>query len=191
MFNNFLDGDIFFQRNKFNIKDNNTYLTPIIYFGINFWNRILNKSITPINHVGVLINENGIWYVYEAKSKGIVKTRLEDKINNKDITKIVVKRYNGLGDKERFTIKSICYNSLNVIKYDYVSILLHFFRQLFNQKIDLNTNPNKFKNKRMNCSEFCSYVLNSVGVNFTNYKNIDPDDLYKDDRSIFVFELTK
>lgn len=182
------NGDVLYQKNKFNIKDINTYLSPIIYFGINFWNRVLNKPICPIHHCGMLFVENNIWYVYEAKSKGIVKTKLEDKLNNKDITKLIVKRYSMLLKKDTERMKEISDEEyVNKVKYDGWSIILQVFRQLFNQKIDLATNPNKFKNKKLNCCEYIGEMLKIGGILFDiNIKSLDNDDLFFDGRSHII-----
>jgi hypothetical protein len=184
------NGDILFQKNNFNIKDVNTYLSPIIYFGINFWNRILDKPLCPVHHCGVLFLEYSTWYVYEAKSKGIVKTKLEDKLTNKDITTLIVKRYPNLTTQDGYVMKLYADSVVNKVKYDGWSIVLQFFKQLFNSKIDLATNPNKFKNKKMNCCEFVGEDCKRVGITFNrNIKSLDPNYLYFDDRSDFIMFL--
>lgn len=184
------NGDVLFQRNKFNIKDVNTYLSPIVYFGINFWNDFLGKKKCPVHHCGMLFQEYGNWYVYEAKSKGIVKTKLEDKIENKDITTLIIKRYPEITTKSGYDMKSYADSVVNRVKYDGWSIVLQFFRQLFNKKIDFSTNPNKFKNKKMNCCEFIGETCKIGGVEFKiNIKSLDPYDLYFDENIDFVMIL--
>lgn len=177
------DGDQFFQRNNFNIRDYNTYMSPIIHFGINFWNYIKGRPITPINHCGTLYYEKGIWVVLEAKIK-VIKTPLSEKIKNKDITAIYIKRYD-LTQDQVYKMYSFGNDRIGT-KYDFVSIFKQIFRQIFNQKIDLETNPNIYENKKVNCSELNSEQLNAAGIKFNNTKSVDPDDLWKDERSFVV-----
>lgn len=179
----FKNGDIYFQKNTFNIFDINSYLSPIIYFGINFWRYMLHKPKCPVHHCGIIFKENNTWFIYESKSKGIEKNKLDDKFKNKSITTIKFKRYK-LNNEQKKLIKIKCDEYVGNIKYDIGSIFLHFFRQLFNKKVDLSTNPNKYKNKKMNCCEFIGEVLFVSDIKFnTNIKSLDPVDLYFDCRS--------
>jgi hypothetical protein len=177
------NGDQLFQRNNFNILDSNTWMSPIVYFGINFWNWILKRPIVPANHCGTLYQELGVWYVYEAKIK-FVKTPLTSKTENKDITKLTVKRYNLTEEQKEIMYKKAL--SLLGTDYDFWSIIKQFFRQLFNKKIDLETNPSKFKNKSVNCSEGNAEQLLEAGFWFNNTKSVSPAELWNDDRSFIV-----
>lgn len=180
------DGDQLFQRNVFNIRDINTYMSPVIYFGINFWNWIYDRPITPINHCATIYNENGVWIVLEAKIT-FVRTMLSDKIADENITALYVKRC--LDPSLDTGRMYICGINLLGTKYDFVSIIKGFIRQLCNQKIDLETNPNKFKNKKVNCSESNGEQLQFGGLTFNNTKNLDPDDLWKDERLFYMGRL--
>ena len=209
------NGDQLFQRNSFNLKDINTYMSPIVYFGINFWPRINKTEIIPANHCGTLYFVEGEWFVYEAKLK-FKKTSLLSKIDNKDITSIFIKRYdtltclgvsNMLLVAENLIITAIFikrYDTLtplgvsnmllvaeNLIgtKYDFWSILKQVFRKLFNNNIDLETNPNKYKNKNVNCSESNAMQLQVAGIGFWNTKSVGPDDLWLDKRSNLIGNL--
>ena len=181
------NGDQLFQRNVFNPKDINTYMSPIVYFGINFWPRINKTEITPANHCGTLYFINGEWFVFEAKLK-FKKTSLLSKIDNKDITSIFIKRYDTL---TTFGISNMLIVAENLIgtNYDFWSILKQVCRKLFNNNVDLETNPNKFKNKNVNCSESNAMQLQVAGIGFWNTKSVGPDDLWLDKRNSLIGKL--
>ncbi len=181
------DGDQIFQNNKFSIKDINTYLSRVIYFGINFWNWIKKRPICPVHHCGTIFRENGQWYVYEAKSQGYVRTNLSDKFNNKNITLLLIKRYDLklnqvliMHTKARFLLNT---------DYDFISLFKHFFTQLFDQKIDLEHRYYNHKIGDINCSEANGILLHEAGIEFRNPKSLDPEDLWKDSRSIIIGKL--
>jgi hypothetical protein len=180
------DGDQLFQRNNFNHKDINTWMSPIVYFGINMWNWILKRPVCPCNHCGTLYKVDGIWVVREAKQV-FKETALVDKLINTDITDLYVKRYDlTAGQKELMRYSSL---SLIGVKYDYWSIIKQFVRQLFDKHVDLETNPIKFENKRVNCSEANAIQLQYANIDFNNTKNISPYDLWFDERSTLIGKL--
>lgn len=186
LFSDLENGDQLFQRNRFNFRDINTYMSPIVFFGINFWAWILKRPTCPANHCGTLYCVDGVWYVFEAKLK-FQKTLLSDKIANKDIIGLYVKRYNiNLTQFYRMIDKS---EELIGTPYDFISIIKQFFRQLFYLNVDLETNPRKFKNKKVNCSEANAEQLQYANIYFNNTKNISPADLWHDDRSFVVGRL--
>lgn len=180
------DGDVYFQKNSFDILDVNTYLSPIVFFGINFWNRINNEKICPANHCGIIVKIKGAYFVYEAKSEGIVCTPLNKKLKKKNIKSIYIKRYD-LTLKEQFLVIQKAKSCLG-IKYDFASLFKQFFRQLFNNKIDLEK-KSEDKKIKYNCSEFCAAVYSILSITFNNIKSVDPEDLWKDSRSIIVGKL--
>lgn len=186
-FINLKNGDQLFQRNNFNCKDINTYMSPIVFFGINFWPYLQGKEITPANHVGTLYFENGEWWVYEAKLI-FTKTKLTDKISNKDIVGLYIKRYAFSYSFDTINMHSFAVELLGT-GYDFISILKQFFRKLFNNKIDLETNPRKFKNKKVNCSEANAEQLERARIQFVNTKSISPAELWNDKRSYLVGRL--
>ena len=181
------NGDQLFQRNVFNPKDINTYMSPIVYFGINFWPRINKTEITPANHCGTLYFVDGEWFVYEAKLK-FKKTSLLSKIDNKDITSIFIKRYDILTPLGISNMLIVAKNLIGT-NYDFWSILKQVCRKLFNNNVDLETNPNKFKNKNVNCSESNAMQLQVAGIGFWNTKSVGPDDLWLDKRSSLIGKL--
>lgn len=186
--NDLQNGDQIFQRNLFNYRDINTYMSPIVFFGINFWAWILKRPTCPANHCGTLYNIGGAWFVYEAKLK-FVKTRLSDKIANKDIVGLYVRRYSlSVAQLYKMIDKS---EELIGTPYDFWSIVKQFFRQLFNLKVDLETNPRKYKNKKVNCSEANAEQLQEAGIAFNNTKSVSPADLWHDERSSVVGHLKR
>lgn len=177
------NGDQIFQRNNFNPNDKNTWMSHVVYFGINLYPYLEGKELCPANHCGTLYFVDDEWYVYEAKLK-FVKTRLSDKIANKDIVGLYVKRYS-LSLKQLYEMidKS---EELIGTPYDFWSIIKQVFRQLFNLKVDLETNPRKYKNKKVNCSEANAEQLQEAGIAFNNTKSVSPADLWHDERSAVV-----
>lgn len=181
--NDLENGDQVFQRNLFNWKDINTYMSPVIYFGINMWAWILKRPTCPANHVGTLYNIAGVWYVFEAKMK-FQSTLLVTKLQNTDIVSLYVKRYS-LNSIQKYNMLQKAHELIGT-GYDYMSILKQIYRQLFDLKVDLETNPRKFKNKKVNCSESNAMQLECANIRFNNPKNISPFDLWFDDRSFVV-----
>ena len=180
------NGDQLFQRNKFNICDLNTWMSPIIYFGLNLWNWILKRPVCPVNHCGTMYKVVGRWYVYEAKMT-FRSTLLSKKLANKDITELYIKRYDLTElQQDKMFEKAVC---LLGMKYDFWSILKQVARQLFNMHVDLETNPRKFKNKSLNCSEANAEQLQTTSHQFNNTKNVSPADLWFDTRSKLIGRL--
>ena len=177
------NGDQVFQRNLFNWKDINTYMSPVIYFGINMWAWILKRPVCPANHCGTLYNIGGVWFVFEAKMK-FQSTLLETKMQNTDIIGLYVKRYS-LNSIQKYNMLQKAQELIGTL-YDFWSIVKQIFRQLFDLKVDLETNPRKFKNKKVNCSEANAEQLECSGIRFNNTKNISPSDLWHDERSAVV-----
>lgn len=188
LFSDLQNGDQLFQRNTFNWRDTNTYMSPLVYFGINFWAWILNRPICPANHCGTIYRVDGEWFVSEAKLK-FTKTPLRNKIANKDIVGLYVKRYSlSMSQVYKMSDKS---KALIDTPYDFLSIVKQFFRQLFCLNVDLETNPRKYKNKKVNCSEGNAEQLQEAGIAFSNTKSVSPADLWHDERSIVVGYLKR
>lgn len=177
------NGDQIFQKNNWNVRDVNTYMSPMVYFGINFWPKINGTEITPANHCGTLYFIDGEWYVFEAKLK-FTKTRLVDKIANKDITALYIKRY-PINSYQALMMREFAEKMIG-LPYDGWSIVKQVFRKLFNNNLDLETNPRIYKNKAVNCSEGNSMQLEVIRITFWNTKSVGPDDLWLDNRSTLI-----
>jgi putative ATPase len=119
---------------------------------IHRWNKAQQDALLPYVEKGIVTligatTENPSFEIIGAllsRSQVIVLKKL----TNKDITTLIVKRYPNLTAQDGYVMKLYADSVVNKVKYDGWSIVLQFFKQLFNSKIDLATNPNKFKNKK-------------------------------------------
>lgn len=159
-------GDIILIRTK-------SLIGTLIRFFQNLWG-----NNCPYNHVAIIAQDKGIYYVYESLTTGFVRTPYT--MWNTKNKEFVILRPTFDFNKDK--LNELCFNIVGT-KYDFVGTLwIQLIQQVSDERINLGTNNKKKAEKRLYCSEAVAYLFNmsSKHIMYVNWMLTDPQDIFED-----------
>jgi hypothetical protein len=159
----FRTGDIGLVHVKYKWYDYHTWLAPFI--------RLFDRVY--YNHVFLIVEDNGIFYRFEATEHGIEKNLFIEKTTRDDNKISIIRPTFDITDKQFDQIRSLS-EKLKGTPYDWKGTL---FDQLIYQETGKwigSTNEN-VENKRFYCSEFVMFVYHIV-FGFPEFKQFYESD---------------
>jgi hypothetical protein len=166
-------GDIILTHNYFTVKDKNTWLSPLVRFFTNLWEKV--KS--PFNHAQYVVELNGQLYLLDAKDDGFQNRGLvSEYYSQKQKYYICVLRPKFLFDERAYMEAVLRYKG---VKYDYkTTMATQPIYQLTNER--LWWGKDKDDKERVNCTEVLGYIWNdTLGMQlFENPERLESQYLY-------------
>ena len=125
---------------------------------------VIEVTKSKYSHVGIIFQEKGKWFVYEAQSP-VRKTSLDSFINGGKLGKYTICRYTEDISKNEIINMKQFYEPYHLSKYD----------GTFN-----------WSNKRMYCSELVWKMFYSIGIKLSDYELFGQYDLSSDKAQIIL-----
>ena len=149
---NIQSGDVAFIYNKFDNKNIDTWISPIVRVCMNFQNWVLGKRLIRHQHCGIFVYDSyRTLYFCESVSSGWKVSLASAKFSSKKKEDVLIKRFPIDTFVEPLEILS--FRS----KYNYIGLLSQLVRQLSFNIIDLEAQ--KRGTKFLYCSQSCAYWL--------------------------------
>lgn len=163
---------------KFDIKNPNTWLNPLVKFFINIWNKFNKKPYVRSSHVGIVADHNGELWFWESVKDGFIPTkRIKDRFYKDENIIVLIPKFS----YQRVEVDNICKN-LNGTPYDYPgTIIQQLVYQITNEKLWLG-DKKVDQSKKLYCVEGVCYIYNQMNrTHFPEWYKCDQKDLYFSD----------